>query len=140
MRDQLDLDKGGIYRAEEKVYLGPSVGWVHRNSKSILEIHSPGVAVIERGITLIKVFEPGVTVQLPSAKGLAEPVTIPGTWPLEGVRVVAMTDQVSSAAAITILPAVGETISSLPSVRIMNPYGSVSLEPNLKAGGWTVTI
>src|SRR6267142_2465660 len=70
MTSQLDLDAGGTFRQTQRVFMGPSIGWVNAPITSILPVTAAGTTVIQLGNTLITVNVNGaVTLQLPKFKG-----------------------------------------------------------------------
>ena len=84
MPSQLDLDQGGTFRQFQRVWQGPSVGWVIYPFSAVLEIKTGGTFAISRGTTLIKLnVNASVTLNLPSSKatvlGPAEPCPTNGS-------------------------------------------------------------
>jgi len=141
MRSQVDLDRGGVATQAERVSIGPTVGWAWKHADRIWRVRQDGVIRIERGVTLVALEDPAanVTVQLPSARGLARAVAIPGTWVTAPVTVLDLTGHASER-TFTIFPWPGEKISGLDSISLDTDWASVRLVPRLREGGWTVQI
>lgn len=123
-----DLDRGGALRVWDKIYLGPTLGWIMFQVTNLIQITTGGITDVPFGTTLVTVnVASPVTVQLASSHPgnaiIASPITI--------------VDIGGNAAAnnITILPYGNELIMSLASIAIANDYGAFTLEP-LSTGGW----
>lgn len=140
MPSQVDLDQGGTNRQTQKVYLGPSVGWVSAPFHAPVSITTPGTTVILWGSNLVTVNVAGlVTVQLPPAKATsAGAQAIPGQFVSAPITVVDIGGNAVNF-TITILPAAGETIDGLASITIVAAYGAYTLQPKTESGGWTLT-
>ena len=140
MGSQTDLDQGGTVRQTQKVYLGPSIGWVMAASGVVLPITAGGTTNVVLGNSLITVNHNGaVTVQLPSSKPSSAGATAqPGTYPIVPLTIVDIGGFAASH-PITILPYSGETIDGLTSITIQAAYGAYVLSPNQTSGGWTLT-
>lgn len=131
-----DLDKGGTYQFRQKLYLGPSQGWIDA-ATAILRIVTAGITSVELGNSFITVAVNGtVTVQLPKFKNTNP--ALPGQM-RDIPIVIADIGGFALANPITILPFAGETISSLSSATIASNYGALVLVPDPVNGGCTVT-
>lgn len=139
MASQTDLDQGGTFRQRQRLYMGPSVGWVDAPQDAILPIIATGTYTIARGTTLITLnVNANVTINLPSSKASVQgPQAIPGQWVLVPV-VIADIGGFASTRVYTINPFGSETISGLTSVLLSSNYGSLVLQPLLTTGGWTL--
>ena len=139
MGSQLDLDQGGTYRQYQRVYLGPSVGFLLVPQQAVLPITSAGTTTAARGTNLITINVNGnVTIDLPSSKATTQgPQAIPGQWWLEMVTIVDV-GGFASANTYSVVPFGSETISGLASVQLASAYGSLILKPILETGGWTL--
>lgn len=136
MSSQLDLDQGGTYRETQKVYLGPSVGWVEISSQWMLNILAAGTTNILLGTNLILVnFNGSVTVQLPQFKATAAGAqAIPKQFATIPVVIVDV-GGFAGAHPITILPFGTELISGLASIQITAPRGAYVIQPDIVNGG-----
>ena len=137
MPSQTDLDQGGTYRQYVRRFLGPSVGWVWTPEDNVLPITGASGAPIQ-GTTLVTVnYNGAVSIQLPSAKSSTVPAGAqPGTYLALPMTIVDIGGYASDAQPITLLPFGTEKIMSLASYLIQNPYGAITLAPNISAGGW----
>ena len=140
MASQTDLDQGGTFRQTQKVYMGPSVGWVAAPSQNILEVTSASASVA-RGMNLIQVSRNGtVTINLPSSlRSAAGPQAIPGNSIIVPVVVVDAGGFASPTNIITINAFAGELIDGIAAIEIVSSYGAYVLKPNIETGGWTLT-
>ena len=144
MGSQLDLDQGGTFRQTQRIYLGPSLGWMDYYNNNILPVTAGGTTTLLLGTTLVLInFAGAVTIQLPSAKGSpAGAQALPGTYLARPITVVDAGGNAGGGGGtqnITVLPAAGETIDGLASVVITVNYGAYVLTPNTPLGGWTLT-
>jgi hypothetical protein len=139
MGSQTDLDQGGTYRQLDKVYMGPSVGWIVRPEAALLPIIAAGTYAIARGTTLITLTPNGVVnINLPSSlASAAGPQAIPGQFVLNSVTIVDI-GGFAGGGNYLINPFGAELISSLAQVELASPYGSIILKPILETGGWTL--
>jgi hypothetical protein len=139
MSSQQDLDQGGTFRQYERIWMGPSVGFLLVPKTAVLPVTSAGVTNILRGTNLITVNVNGsVTLNLPSSKASAQgPQAIPGQWWLNLVTI-ADIGGFAQAFPITVNPASGEFISGLATVPLQSNYGAFVLKPILETGGWTL--
>jgi hypothetical protein len=139
MGSQLDLDQGGTYRQTQKLYLGPSIGWVEVADQWIQNITVGGTTTLVRGTNLILVnFNGSVTIQLPSLKASAAGAQ---ALPRQFVTIPIVISDIGGFAfanPITILPFGAETISGLGSVPIGSNYGSIVIRPDIVNGGGTM--
>lgn len=139
MGSQLDLDQGGTYRQYQRIWLGPSVGWVTFPTNNVLPVVSASASPIN-GTTLITVnFNGAVSIQLwdPTVPVSTPANSIPGPNVGLPVTIVEVGGFASGTNIITILPAAGKTIMGLASITIQNPFGGIILKPNLTTGNWT---
>lgn len=139
MSSQLDLDQGGTFRQFQKVWMGPSVGWLTMPVQAVLPITVAGVYPIQRWTNLITLAANGnITLNLPSSKASPTgPQAIPGQWVLNPVTVVDI-GGFAAGVVYSIVPNGAELISGLASVRLSAQYGSIILKPILETGGWTL--
>lgn len=139
MGSQVDLDQGGTFRQLDKVYMGPSVGWIVRPEAAILPITAAGTYTIARGTTLITLNVNGaVTLNMPSSRAsLAGPQALPGQFVLNPVTIVDIGGFASSVNYL-VNPFAGELISSLGQVQLATAYGTLILKPLLETGGWNL--
>lgn len=139
MGSQLDLDQGGHYRESQRLYLGPSVGWVTLQAQWVENVIVGGTTTILRGTNMILVnFEGSVTIQLPSfLASAAGPQAIPNQFAIVPV-VICDIGGFALANPITILPAAGELISGLASIDLQSNYGSYVIRPDIVNGGGTL--
>jgi len=137
---QLDLDQGGTFRQNQRVYMGPSVGWVSAPQQTVLAIIGTGTYSLARGMNLVTInANANVTINLPSAKAApAGPQAIPGQWILVPIVIVDI-GGFAATNTYTINPSGAETISSLASIRLASNFGAFVLKPILETGGWTLT-
>lgn len=139
MTSQTDLDQGGTFRQQQRVWMGPSIGWQMAPASVVLPITATGTTTAQVGNSLITVNVAAVvTIQLPSARGnTAGAGVVPGTWIPTPITIVDIGGNAASF-NITILPYSGETIDGLASLTIDSNYGAFALRPELEAGGWTL--
>lgn len=139
MPSQLDLDQGGTYRQTERLYLGPSVGWVEVPNVAQLNVTSGGTTTLLRGTNLILVsFNGAVTIQLPSLKAsLSGAVGLPKQFSTIPI-VICDVGGFAFSNPITVLPFGAELISGLASVPIGSNYGSLVIRPDIVNGGGTL--
>ena len=137
MASQTDLDQGGSYRQFQRVFLGPSVGWVTFPVDNVLAIVAAGTYSPVNGTTLITVNIAGlVTINLWNPTQPTIPAgALPG--PYMGLPLT-IVDIGGHAAAdnITINPSAGKTIMGLASISITSDFGGFILRPNLANGNW----
>jgi hypothetical protein len=139
MGSQQDLDQGGTFRQYQRVFMGPSVGWLFVPQQAVLPIVAAGTYAIARGTNLITTNAAGdITINLPSSKASAlGPQAIPGQWWLELVTI-ADVGGLASAHNYLINPSGAETISGLAQIQLASNYGAFLLKPILETGGWTL--
>ena len=139
MSSQQDLDQGGTFRQYQRVFMGPSVGWLFVPQQAVLPIVAAGTYAIARGTNLITTNVNGnVTINLPSSKASVQgPQAIPGQWWLEMVTI-ADVGGLALTHTYTINPFGAETISGLASLQLSSDYGAFLLKPLLETGGWTL--
>lgn len=136
MASQLDLDQGGTNREWQRVYLGPSVGWVRAPSRNLLLISAAGTYTLDLSTNFVQVNVAGaVTVILPDPSVGAGAGVLPG----KSVRVpVSIVDIGGFAAAnpITIQPdSSSRKIMGLNQIQITSDFGGFILYPN--GSQWT---
>lgn len=144
MSSQLDLDQGGTFRQTQKLYLGPSVGWVEYADQWVLNVTAAGTTTLQRGTNTILVNVNGaVVIQLPSLKASAAGVqAIPRqftTVPL----VISDIGGFAGANNIQILPFGTELISgtfnnTTTILKLSANYGSIVIRPDIVNGGGTL--
>jgi len=139
MPSQQDLDQGGTFRQTEKVYLGPSVGWVPKSDQCVVNITSGGTTIILRGMNVILISVPAlVTIQLSSSKAtLAGPQAIPNQSIIAPTIIADIAGNANNF-NIQILPFAGEDIDGLSQIDIVSNYGAYILRPKIATGGWTL--
>jgi hypothetical protein len=139
MASQLDLDQGGTYRQWERVYLGPSVGWVYTAKRNVLLITAAGTYQLVYGTSLVQVNCAGlVTVTLPSAiDPTVPPSAMPGPYTKTPITIVDIGGNASTY-NITINPFSGaENIMGTPSIVVAVDYGGYILFPVSAQMGWS---
>lgn len=139
MSSQLDLDQGGTAREWERVYLGPSVGWVYLPKRNVFPITAAGTYTLDLSSSYVTVAIAGVvTVILPTAISPSVPAgVLPGRFVRSPVSIVDIGGH-GAGNPITIQPAsVAETIMGLASIQITSNYGGFILYPNPAIPGWT---
>lgn len=141
MSSQTDLDQGGTFRQWTKVFMGPSVGWLTVPVDAVLNITAGGIYTIARGTSLILInVNASVTLNLPSSLASpAGPQAIPGQWVINPVTIVDI-GGFANPAPVTylVVPFGTERISSLASVTLAAPFGTLILNPILATGGWNL--
>ena len=139
MSSQQDLDQGGTFRQTQKLYLGPSVGWVEVAYQWQQNITAGGTTTLVRGTNLILVnFNGAVTLQLPSLKASAAGAqAIPRQFITVPI-VIAEIGGFAQANPITILPFAGELISGLATIPLASNYGAIVIRPDIVNGGGTL--
>lgn len=139
MGSQTDLDQGGTFRQYQRIWLGPSVGWITFPASNVLPITAAGTTTAVIGTTLITVNVAAlVTIQLWNPAVATVPAgVLPGDYIAPSLTVV---DTGGNAASfnITILPAAGHTIIGLASIAIVEAYGAWTLNPDINTGNWTL--
>ena len=139
MTSQIDLDQGGTFRQTQKIYLGPSVGWIQAQQQTVLPITTAGITTLQRGMNLVTINVNGnVTINLPLAKASTKgPQAIPGQWFLNPVVIVDIGGFASSNTYL--INANGsELIDSFAQIRLNASYGAYVLKPILETGGWNL--
>ncbi len=139
MPSQTDLDMGGTTRLWERVYMGPSIGWVNMPSKNFLAtanspnlIIATGIYTLDPSTNFVQVnsFQAGgVTIILPSVVLPSLAVTLPGRHQRTNITIVDV-GGFAAANPITIKPAsIAETVMNLSQIQITSNYGGFVLEP-----------
>jgi hypothetical protein len=139
MPSQLDLDQGGTFRQMQKVFFGPSVGWIWVPAAVILPVTVAGITQVQIGNSLITVNVNGaVTLQLPKFKGsVAGAGSVPGSFTVTPIVIVDI-GGFATANPITILAGAGETIDGQASISLSSSYGAFTLQPDVINGGATL--
>src|SRR4029077_1714369 len=139
MGSQTDLDQGGTFRQYERVWMGPSVGWLTVPPQASLPIPAAGSVQGSRGTNLVTINVNGnVTLQLASSKASPQgPQAIPGQFYMHPLTIVDI-GGFAAANTYTIPPFAGETISGLSTIRLASNFGAFLLKPILETGGWTL--
>lgn len=140
MSSQTDLDQGGTSRQWNRIYMGPSVGWVYQPGLNPLPtITAAGTYTLGLETTLVQVNCTGlVTIVLPTALNSSVPAGVqPSFYAKRPVTIVDIGGH-AGAFSITIQPAsVAETIMNLASIQITVNYGAFTLNPSNEQAGWT---
>lgn len=137
---QTDWDQGGTTRQLRKIYLGPSLGWLHFPGNQILTVTQAGTVNVSLGVTLIEVNVAGlVTLRLPSSQTTgAGAQAIPGQFVGAPITIVDISGN-AAGFPISIIPAGAETIDGLALAQITTAYGAAILTPNFPSSNWTLT-
>jgi hypothetical protein len=135
----LDQSSGAITRQWERVYMGPSIGWLDIPGQNLQPITAAGTYTIDPSINLVEVNVAGaVTIVLPSCQFPAAGAQAqPRLFANNPITIV---DVGGNAATnnITINPASGaETIMGLSSIKIATAYGGYTLQPVPAQRTWT---
>jgi hypothetical protein len=135
----LDQSSGPITRQWERVYFGPSIGWLDIPGQNVQPITAPGTYAIDPSINIVEVSVAGaVTIVLPSCQfPAAGPQAQPRLFASNPVTIV---DVGGNAATnnITINPNnVAETVMGLTSIKIVTNYGGFTLQPVAAQKTWT---
>jgi hypothetical protein len=138
MSSQLDLDQGGTFRQTQKLYLGPSVGWVEYADQWVQNVTTGGTTILVRGTNLILVnFNGAVTIQLPSLKASAAGAqAIPRQFSTVPITICDI-GGFAFTNPITVLPFGSELISGLNSIPLSSNFGSLVIRPDIVNGGGT---
>ncbi len=138
MTSQVDLDQGGTNRQFQKLWLGPSVGWVNFATDNPQVITAAGSYTLLNGITRVMLNVAGlVTLNLwdPTVSTVPPANCLPGPsvgWPLTIVDIGGNLMNFNC----TINPAAGTTIMGLSSLTLSTDYGSIILKPDIDTGDW----
>jgi hypothetical protein len=135
----LDQSSGTITRHWQRVYMGPSIGWLDIPGQNVQPVTAAGTYTIDPSINLIEVNVAGaVTIVLPSCQfPAAGPQALPRLFASNPVTIV---DVGGNAASnnITIQPNnVAETVMGLTSIKIATAYGGFTLQPVPAQKTWT---
>lgn len=145
MPSQTDLDMGGTLRLWERVYMGPSIGWVYTPNKNFIgsgtstnTIGAAGTYTLDWSTNFVQVAVPGaVTIVLPSVLTPSLGIVQPARQQRVNVTIVDVGGN-ALAHPITIEPAsVAETIMGLTQIQITSNYGGFILEPAPNFRTWT---
>jgi hypothetical protein len=144
MPSQLDLDQGGTFRQTQKLYLGPSVGWVEVADQWLLNVLAGGTTLLSRGTNLILVnFNGAVTIQLPSLKASAAGAqAIPRQFTTIPI-IISDIGGFAVANPINVLPFGPELISgtfnnTTTILQLSSNFGSLVIRPDIVNGGGTL--
>lgn len=141
MGSQLDLDQGGTHRQYQRIWMGPSVGWLTMPVQAIITQSAAGTLNLLRWTNLVKIKAASgtLTINLPSSKASTQgPQAIPGQWVYNPVILVDLSGQAGSALTVNVFPFGSELISGLAEIQLAVPYGTLLLEPILDTGGWNL--
>lgn len=141
MTSQIDLDQGGTNRQYQRIYLGPSVGWINYPVINPLIINAIGTYSVSPGTNLIQVNVASgvVNINLPSSKSSpASPQAIPGLSVYNATIIVDLSGEAGSATTINAISLSPELISGLTEIQLAAPFGTLLLEPILSTGGWNL--
>ncbi len=135
------MDQGGTFRQFQRIWMGPSVGWLSVPVTAILNVTASGTLTLQRWTNLVKLKAASGTlnINLPSSKATTKgPQAIPGQWVYNPVIIVDLLGTASGALTVNINPFGSELISGLAQVQLASPYGTILLEPILDTGGWNL--
>jgi hypothetical protein len=139
---QLDLDQGGTFRQTQKLYLGPSVGWVEVADQWLQNVTAGGITTLVQGTNLILVsFNGAVSLQLPSLKASAAGAqALPRQFTSIPIVISDIGGFAGSTGPITILPfgteLISGTFNNTTTLLILNaPFGSLVIRPDIVNGG-----
>lgn len=138
MGSQLDLDQGGTARSYNKIWLGPSVGWIWTPVASIFPITAAGTYQILPSTTYITVNVNGVVnILLPTtALNPAGAQAVPNLFAQSAI-VITDVGGFANANPITIRPfSIFETIMGLTQIQINSNFGGYTLAPNSAQLTW----
>lgn len=140
MPSQLDLDQGGTFRQTQRVYMGPSIGWIYAPSSVVLPITQAGTTVVQPGNSLVTVnVNAAVTIQLPPAKGNAAGAGgVPGSFVATPLVIVDI-GGFATGHPITVQAFGSEKIDGLALVMLQSSFGAFVLQPDVINGGWILT-
>jgi hypothetical protein len=135
----LDQSSGAITRHWQRVYMGPSIGWLDIPGQNVQPITTAGTYTIDPSTNLIEVNVAGaVTIVLPSCQFPAAGAQAqPRLFAANPITVV---DVGGNAATnnITINPNnPAETVMGLTSVKIATNFGGYTLQPVSAQRTWT---
>lgn len=139
MSSQTDLDQGGTFRQTQKLYLGPSVGWVEVQYQWILNVTAAGTVTLARGtnVILVNFNGAGVILSLPSFKASAAGAQ---AIPKQFTTVPLIISDIGGFAftnPITVNAFAGEPISGLTTFQLNSNFGSLVIRPDIVNGGGT---
>lgn len=141
MTSQIDLDQGGTHRQYQRLWLGPSVGWIDYPVIARLIITGAGTYTIVPGTNLIQVNVASgvVNIDLPSSKASpASPQAIPGLSVYNPIIIVDLSGEAGTTTTINVFPLAPELIANLTEIQLAAPFGTLLLEPLLNSGGWNL--
>lgn len=144
MTSQLDLDQGGTFRQTQRVFMGPSVGWVIAPNQNVLPITTIGTTIVLRGMNLVtvNVNADGVVIQLPPAKATpAGPQAIPNQSVIVPVAILDIGGY-AYLHNIRINPDPSEVVQGIDGLAFIDlgsAFGAYILRPRIDTGGWTLS-
>lgn len=141
MSSQTDLDQGGTNRQYQRIWLGPSVGWINYPVVSPLLISAAGTYLISPGTNLIRVNVAAgvVNIDLPSSKSsTASPQAIPGLSVYNPTIITDLSGDAGTATTINVFPLAPELIANLTEIQLAAAYATLLLEPLIDIGGWNL--
>lgn len=132
-----DLDGGGRYYQQARVYLGPTLGWVMVQVKPERTISAAGTTTLAVGDSIVFVNVNGlVTVRLPKvADWVNEKVLTPGATFEQAIWIKDM-GGFAGAQNITVTPNGSDLIDGLASFTIVQAYMLLRLYPLNNLTGW----
>lgn len=133
----IDLDQGGLVQEWDRVWMGPSVGWVYRPARNVLPIIAPGTYTVDLAISLITINVAGaVTVILPSLSNPPSAVGNPGFFVRNPITIVDIGGN-GVLFPIAIQPTAPATIAGLASIAINSNFGGYTLIPKTGSQLWS---
>jgi hypothetical protein len=141
MGSQTDLDQGGTFRPKQKLWMGPSIGWLDA-PQAIVRITTGGTITLAIGAAIVTVnFNGAVTIQLPQFKGNVSggAGAVPGPYVPQTITIIDV-GGFAGANPITINAGGSEFISGLASIQITSNNGGVVLQPDPVNGGCTELV
>lgn len=141
MTSQTDLDQGGTHRQYQRIWLGPSVGWINYPVVSPLLINAAGTYLISPGTNLIRVNVAAgvVNIDLPSSKSsAASPQAIPGLSVYNPTIITDLSGDAGAETTVNVFPLAPELIANLSEIQLASAYGTLLLEPLIDIGGWNL--
>jgi hypothetical protein len=135
----LDQSSGAITRQWERVYMGPSIGWLDIPGQNVQPIVAAGTYNIDASINLIEVSVAApVTIVLPSCVFPAAGAQAqPGLFANNPITVVDVGGNAQSNNITISANNVSETVMSLASIKIATNYGGFTLQPVSALKTWT---
>ena len=138
MTSQLDLDQGGTARSWNKLWMGPSVGWIWVPNVSVLPITVGGTYPLDPSTNYVTVdVAAPVTIILPSvATPTGGAQAQPNLFAQAPITIVDI-GGFAGGNPITIRPNnVNETIQGLSQIQIITNFGAFTLSPSSAQLTW----